>query len=48
MRAKKVHVVPLSDQALAILEDMEAISGGREYIFPGVKDPAGLVHALQG
>jgi integrase len=40
MKGKKLHVVPLSEQALSILDDMKLFSGEREYIFPGVKNPS--------
>jgi integrase len=38
MKAKRDHVVPLSDQALEILEIMHPISGGREHVFPSRND----------
>ncbi|NTX81227.1 DUF4102 domain-containing protein [Serratia proteamaculans] len=39
MKAKRDHVVPLSGQALEILEIMYPISGQREYVFPSRNDP---------
>ncbi len=39
MKAKRDHVVPLSDQALEILEIMHPISGRREHVFPSRNDP---------
>lgn len=39
MKAKREHIVPLSLQALEILEVMKPISGHREYIFPSRNDP---------
>ncbi|MCD4487008.1 tyrosine-type recombinase/integrase [Chromobacterium vaccinii] len=33
------HLVPLSDHALAILRELQAISGGREHIFPNRNSP---------
>ena len=39
MKAKREHVVPLSLQALEILEAMKSISAHREYIFPSRNDP---------
>lgn len=39
MKAKRDHIVPLSDQALEILEIMRAISGRREHVFPSRNDP---------
>lgn len=39
MKAKRDHIVPLSVQALEILEIMYPISGRREHVFPSRKDP---------
>lgn len=39
MKAKREHIVPLSSQALDILEVMKQISTHREYIFPSRNDP---------
>ncbi len=39
MKAKREHIVPLSPQALDILDIMKPISMHREYIFPGRNDP---------
>ena len=39
MKAKREHIVPLSDQALEILEIMRPISGRREHVFPSRNDP---------
>jgi integrase len=39
MKKKKEHSVPLTDQAIQILERVKAISGEREYIFPADRDP---------
>ena len=39
MKAKREHIVPLSSQALNILEVMKPISSHREYIFPSRNDP---------
>lgn len=38
MKAKREHIVPLSDQALEILEIMPPISGRREHVFPSRND----------
>jgi integrase len=32
------HVVPLSDQATAVLRELHALTGRRELVFPGVRD----------
>ncbi|MGC1007134.1 integrase domain-containing protein [Pantoea agglomerans] len=39
MKAKREHIVPLSPQALEILEVMKPISGHREHVFPSRNDP---------
>lgn len=39
MKAKREHIVPLSSQALDILEVMKPISAHREHIFPSRNDP---------
>lgn len=45
MKMKREHEVPLSPEALAILEVMRSISGHREYVFPSTKDPRKPMHA---
>lgn len=39
MKAKREHIVPLSPQALEILEVMKPISVHREHVFPSRNDP---------
>ncbi|MBS6032325.1 MAG: tyrosine-type recombinase/integrase [Pantoea sp.] len=39
MKAKREHIVPLSKQALEILEFMRPISANRQYVFPSRNDP---------
>lgn len=39
MKAKRQHIVPLSMQALSLLEIMKPISGNREFVFPSRNDP---------
>jgi integrase len=39
MKAKRDHIVPLSEQALELLEIMRPISGRREHVFPSRNDP---------
>lgn len=39
MKAEREHIVPLSAQALDILEVMKPISAHREYVFPSRNDP---------
>lgn len=39
MKAKREHIVPLSQQALDILEVMKPVSAHREHVFPSRNDP---------
>jgi len=39
MKKKKEHVVPLSEQALALLQTVKVISRNREHVFPADRDP---------
>lgn len=39
MKAKREHIVPLSSQALDILEVLKPISSHREHVFPSRNDP---------
>lgn len=39
MKAKREHIVPLSPQALEILDVMKQISAHREFVFPSRNDP---------
>ncbi|MBP2167946.1 integrase [Erwinia toletana] len=39
MKAKREHIVPLSDQALEILEFMKPVSKNRVHVFPSRNDP---------
>ncbi len=39
MKMKREHIVPLSEQALAILEVMKPISKHRDYVFHGYRNP---------
>ncbi|MEQ9946493.1 integrase domain-containing protein [Pectobacterium aroidearum] len=39
MKAKRDHIVPLSNQALELLDIMRSISGNREHVFPSRNDP---------
>ncbi len=40
MKMKELHIVPLSRQAIAILRELEKLSGNRQYIFPNQHNPA--------
>lgn len=44
MKMKKPHKVPLSKEALHILELMKSISGHREWVFPSIKAPLNHMH----
>jgi integrase len=39
MKMKEEHVVPLSQQALALLEDLKELTGDKLHLFPGDHDP---------
>jgi integrase len=39
MKMNRDHTVPLSDEAISILEMMKSLSGGREFIFPSRINP---------
>jgi integrase len=39
MKAKRLHIVPLTDQALAILNVMSDISQNNDYVFPSDRAP---------
>lgn len=38
MKMREEHVVPLSDQAVAILRDLYPLTGHGRYVFPGARD----------
>lgn len=44
MKMKRSHTVPLSKQAIAVLEKMKPISSHRPWVFPGIKTPAHHMH----
>jgi integrase len=35
MKMRQVHIVPLSKQAIAILEELKPLTGSGKYLFPG-------------
>jgi integrase len=39
MKKRRTHIVPLTDQALALLETIKPYSGHREYVFPADRNP---------
>ncbi|SQJ11753.1 Prophage CP4-57 integrase [Serratia rubidaea] len=44
MKMKKPHKVPLSKEALRVIESMKSISGNREWVFPSIKAPLNHMH----
>lgn len=44
MKKKRPHTVPLSPQAIAILETMRPISGHRDHVFPSHRNPRNHTH----
>lgn len=39
MKKRRPHTIPLTDQALALLETVKPLSGKREHVFPADRDP---------
>ena len=39
MKKRRTHIIPLTDQALALLEAIKPYSGHREYVFPADRNP---------
>jgi integrase len=39
MKMKELHIVPLSRQAIAVLRELQALSGDRRFIFPNLHNP---------
>ena len=37
MKMRATHIVPLSRQAIAILEEIKPLTGGGKYVFPGIR-----------
>lgn len=44
MKMKRPHKVPLSKEAMRVLESMKPISGHREWVFPSIKAPLRHMH----
>jgi integrase len=44
MKKKREHIVPLTEQSLKLLELIRPISGHREYVFPGDRNPKSHVN----
>lgn len=40
MKMKELHIVPLSKQAIAVLRELQKVSGNRRYVFPNQHNPA--------
>lgn len=43
-KKRRAHQIPLSPEALALLETMRPISGHRDYVFPSDKNPRASIH----
>ena len=41
MKMKELHIVPLSRQAIAILKELQPVTGQWKYVFPNQHKPAG-------
>jgi len=39
MKAKRDHLIPLSDQAIAVLQELRGVSGSDHHIFPSARTP---------
>ncbi len=39
MKARQAHIVPLSEQAVAILRELQPLTGRGEYVFPSARSP---------
>ncbi len=44
MKMKQMHIVPLSRQSLAILEELRAVSGGERCVFPAARGDGDAPH----
>lgn len=40
MKARAVHIIPLSRQSLAIIEELRPLTGDGKYLFPSVRSPS--------
>ena len=45
MKSRVQHLVPLSNQALALLKTLRPLSGDSEFLFPSMRGPQHLIHA---
>lgn len=39
MKTRQPHLIPLSSQAVSVLRELHAITGQRQYVFPGAHNP---------
>lgn len=39
MKMREIHIIPLSPQAISILEEVKPLTGKGKYVFPGVRYP---------
>jgi integrase len=39
MKRRREHIVPLTNQAIELLKELEAVSGNREHLFPSDRNP---------
>jgi len=44
MKKPRPHIVPLTDQSMALLELIQPISGNLDYVFPADRDPLKHIH----
>jgi integrase len=40
MKMKELHIVPLSSQAIAVLRELETLTGDRPFVFPNEHNPS--------
>ncbi len=45
MKMREIHIVPLSNQALALLRELKIITGNNQYLFPNRNNPAKYISA---
>ncbi len=38
MKSRRPHVVPLAQQAIEILRELQSLKGGGRFLFPGIRD----------
>ena len=43
MKMKELHIVPLSDQAVAVLRELQNRTGNRKYLFPNQHNPVSFM-----